>query len=49
MNILLIIFYLGLASIYIGIPASLPYREILVGLCALVIAIIKIVELARSS
>lgn len=49
MNILLIIFYLGMASIYINIPADMPYREPLIGLCALVIAIIKIVELIRGT
>lgn len=48
MKVLEIIFFLGLASIYINIPAGMPYREPLVGLCALVIAIIKIVELVRS-
>jgi len=49
MKVLEIIFFLGLASIYIGIPADMPYREPLVGLCALVIAIIKIVELVRGN
>jgi len=49
MKIIEIIFFLGLASIYISIPAAMPYREIFVGLCALVIAIVKIVELVRGS
>jgi hypothetical protein len=48
MKVLEIIFFLGLASIYINIPAGMPYREILIGLCALIIAVIKIVELLRS-
>jgi len=47
MKILEIIFFLGLASIYVNIPAGMPQREVFVGLCALIIAIIKIVELLR--
>jgi hypothetical protein len=46
MDILLIIFFLGMASVYIGMP-NFPLRDIFIGVCALIIAIIKIVELLR--
>jgi hypothetical protein len=47
-TILLIIFFLGMASVYIGVP-NFPARDIFIGICALVIAIVKIVQLLRSS
>jgi hypothetical protein len=47
MNILRIIFYLGLASYFLGV-FTFPYRDILIGLCALIIAIVEIVALFRS-
>jgi hypothetical protein len=47
MKILMIIFYLGLASYFLGI-FTFPYRDILIGLCALIVAIVGIVDLVRS-
>lgn len=45
-TILLIIFFLGMASVYIGIP-NFPLRDTFIGVCALLIALVKIVELLR--
>lgn len=47
MKILYIIFFLGMASVYIGVP-NFPQRDVFIGICALVIAIVHIVELLRS-
>jgi hypothetical protein len=45
-KILIIIFFLGMASVYIGVP-NFPQRDVFIGICALVIAIAEIVELVR--
>lgn len=47
-NILLIIFYLGLASYFLGI-FTFPFRDIAIGLIALVIALARIFDLLRKS
>jgi hypothetical protein len=48
MKILEIIFFLGMASVYIGVP-DFEMRDVFIGVCALIIAIIKIIEAVRGS
>lgn len=46
MTILLIIFYLGLASYFLGV-FTFPFRDVFIGLCALVIALSMLFDLLR--
>jgi hypothetical protein len=40
-----IIFYIAIGLLYLGI--SFPYQELLIGICALIIGVVMLVEFLR--
>ena len=47
MDIINIIFLIAIGLLYLGV--TLPYQEILIGLCALIIGVVALIGLFRKS